>query len=94
MPAALIAITSMCSGHGCFPARKATTGSPDININNKPAHRKDDKWDIHQCTGSHDGFLSAGSPKMTWNNKPSGRVSDPVNCGSTAATGSSDTFID
>ena len=44
MPAALIAITSMCSGHGCFPARNATTGSPDININNKPAHRKDDKW--------------------------------------------------
>lgn len=94
MPAALTAPGSACSGHGCFPSRNATTGSPDITINNQAAHRKDDRWQVHSCTGMHDGFLAAGSPKATWNGKPAGRVTDPVNCGSTAATGSSNTSID
>lgn len=88
-----------CTGHDCFPPRNATSGSPDVFINYKEAHRVGDSWDVHTCThnpkihGSHGGAMAQGSPNVFANGKPLARVGDSVSCGSTAATGSRNVFV-
>lgn len=95
MAKAATRLGDMCSGHGSWPPRQSTSGSPDVFINGKAAHRQNDTWANH-CNPTHSchtGFLAAGSPSVFTNGKQQGRVGDPVNCGSFVTTGSPDVFI-
>lgn len=82
------------SGHGCWRPRPNAQGSPNVFCNGIPVHRVSDSWQIHCCpdSGCHGGVLAAGSSTVHANNKQLGRISDPVSCGSLAATGSPNVF--
>ena len=80
-------------GHSCFPSRPNTTGSSTTFVDNKPVHRKGDKWMVHTCDkNTHDGILSSGSSSVFVDNKPVGRIGDNISCGDKAKTGSSTVF--
>lgn len=79
----------ICTGHGPCVPRPAIAGSPNVFVNNIPAHRVGDGWAMH-C--AHASVLAAGSRTVFVNNRPLGRVGDPVACGSAVATGSSNVF--
>lgn len=83
----------ICTGHGCFPSRANSSGSPDVFINGMPAHRVSDSWLPHTCVSTHDSVLGSGSNTVFINGKAAGRIGDAVACGSTIMTGSSDVFI-
>lgn len=92
MPA-VCRLGDVCSGHGGFPPRPCTEGSPDVFINGRPAHRKGDAWAGHYDGDSaHDSVLAGGSATVFVNGRPLGRIGDPVACGSTVAEGSMDVF--
>lgn len=79
-----------CTGHTPWPPRSSTTASPNVRINGIPAHRVGDAWSVH-CDpdgACHSGALAAGSSKVRVNGLALGRVGDPVDCGSSVATGS------
>ncbi|EKO3542350.1 PAAR domain-containing protein [Vibrio parahaemolyticus] len=83
-----------CTGHGAFPPRNSTTGSPSVFVNGKPIHRVGDGWAVH-CDPSpscHGGSLAAGSGSVYANGQAIGRVGDPVDCGSAVAAGSPNVF--
>lgn len=98
MPKA-VRLGDICTGHDCFPPRKSTSGSPNVLINYKNAHRVGDSWEVHTCThpdiphGSHSGIMASGSPNVFVNNLPLARVGDNISCGSTASTGSHNVFV-
>ena len=94
MPGAARYPIDICSGHDGYPPRNNTAGSPDVFINGYGAHRVDDTWEIH-CQGNncHSATLVSGSPNSFANGKGIGRVGDPLSCGSTIATGSSDVIL-
>lgn len=82
-------------GHGCFPSRPNITGSSTTFVDDKPVHRKGDKWLIHQCKDNvHDGILSSGSNTVFVDNKPIGRIGDSISCGDKVMTGSTSVFVD
>ena len=87
-----------CTGHECFPPRSSTSGSPNVYVNDIPAHRQGDGWSAHTCThpdiphGTHGGSLAAGSSTVFVNGKQLGRIGDPVSCGSSVASGSKNVF--
>ena len=87
-----------CTGHSCFPPRNSTSGSPNVFVNGKPAHRQGDSWETHCCThtdcphGCHSGSLASGSASVYVNGKKLGRIVDSVDCGSAVASGSSNVF--
>ena len=60
-----------CTGHSCFPPRNSTSGSPNVFVNGKPAHRQGDSWETHCCThtdcphGCHSGSLASGSSSVS-----------------------------
>lgn len=95
MPGAARYPIDICSGHDGYPPRNNTGGSADIMINGYGAHRQDDSWEIH-CLGinCHAATLISGSPTVLANGKQIGRIGDPLSCGSTIATGSSDVILD
>ncbi|MBB3141210.1 PAAR domain-containing protein [Halomonas organivorans] len=81
--------SDMCTGHpGCKP-RPALTGSPNVFINGRPAHRVGDAWAKH-C--GHGGVLATGSSSVFVNGLPLGRVGDAISCQSMVATGSLNVF--
>ena len=88
----------ICTGHACFPPRSSTSGSHNVFVNGIPAHRQGDSWAAHTCThsdvphGTHGGSLAAGSGTVYVNGKQLGRIGDPVDCGSSVATGSGNVF--
>ena len=59
----------ICTGHGCFPSRKSSGGSPNVNINGIPAHRQTDPWESHCCPnqGCHTSTLESGSSTVNVN---------------------------
>lgn len=79
-----------CTGHPGAGPRVNDQGSPDVFINNRPAHRQGDHWIKHN---GHDSTLAQGSPTVFVNGKAQGRVGDRVVCGSRVATGSPDVFV-
>ena len=84
-----------CTGHGCWPSRASTEGSPNVFINGIPAHRQGDGWAAHTCPAipeTHDSVLGAGSSSVFTNGKQLGRIGDPVACGSVVASGSENVF--
>lgn len=84
-----------CTGHPKgYPPRPSTQGSPDVFINGKAAHRKDDTWAVHKGDGKpHPSNLARGSSSVFTNGKQQGRIADPIVCGSKVASGSSDVFV-
>ena len=93
---AAVVLGSLCSGHGCFLSRPSGGGSPNVMINGIPAHRVGDYWLIHFCPPlgtSHDSVMGSGSPNTFTNNLGQARIGDAVACGSTAATGSPNVFV-
>ncbi|QBR35754.1 PaaR repeat-containing protein [Leisingera sp. NJS201] len=84
----------MCTGHGAFPPRNSTGGSPDVFVNGIPVHRQGDGWAVHcdPLPSCHGGSLAAGSSTVFVNGMQVGRVGDPVDCGSSVASGSGNVF--
>ena len=88
----------LCSGHECFPPRNSTSGSQNVFVNGKAAHRQGDSWASHSCThpnsphGSHSSVLASGSKSVYVNSRQLGRISDPIACGSSVATGSENVY--
>lgn len=83
-----------CTGHGSFPPRNSTGGSSSVFINGIAAHRQGDGWATH-CNSQpscHAGSLASGSSTVFANGKSLGRIGDSVNCGSNAASGSSNVY--
>lgn len=84
-----------CTGHGCWPPRPSTGGSPNVFINGQPAHRQGDAWAAHTCPSipeTHASTLAGGSSTVFVNGLPLGRIGDAVACGSAVATGSPNVF--
>ena len=82
----------ICSGHDLCPPRANTSWSPDVFVNGRNVHRQGDAWAVHGCVdhAPHPSVLSSGSSTVIVNNKQCGRCGDPVACGSSVATCSSD----
>jgi uncharacterized Zn-binding protein involved in type VI secretion len=84
-----------CTGHGCWPPRPSTGGSPDVFANRIAVHRQSDGWDAHTCPAipqTHASVLASGSTTVFANGRQLGRIGDPVACGSSVAAGSPDVF--
>jgi uncharacterized Zn-binding protein involved in type VI secretion len=84
----------ICTGHGAYPSRECTSGSPNVFVNGYRVHRQGDSWATH-CDSEgdcHNGKLYKGSPTVFVNGKQLGRVGDSIDCGSKVATGSSNVF--
>ncbi len=83
-----------CTGHGCFPARPSSGGSPAVFANGTAVHREGDGWSAHACpdTPPHGGALASGSSTVFAEGRQLGRIGDPVDCGSGVAAGSGDVF--
>ena len=97
MPA-VTRLGDQCTGHGCFPPRASTQGSPDVFVNGIAVHRQGDAWAVHSCkTGCktcapHGGALAQGSATVYVNGLPVGRIGDPIDCGSSVMEGSNNVF--
>lgn len=87
----------MDSGHGPWPPRPCTSGSPDVFVNGIPAHRMGDAWAPHTETvkpyETHSSVAATGSSTVFVNGKPKCRVGDKVACGSVMVGGSSDVIV-
>ena len=93
MPAAT-RLGDTCTGHGSFPPRAATEGSPNVFINGQPVHRVGDAWAVHcDSSGCHPSTTASGSSSVFCNGKPVARIGDDVACGSVIAKGSSNVFV-
>ncbi len=82
-----------CPHPGIGPAIQ---GSPDVNINGKPAIRKDDIGMHAVCCGTNMWTATAGSGTVNINGKPAHRKDDAQqHCGGsgTMNTGSTDVII-
>jgi uncharacterized Zn-binding protein involved in type VI secretion len=94
MARGVVRLGDLCSGHNGFPPRGNDQASPDTFCNNIPVHRLGDHWPEHKHKGKgHQGQMAVGSPNVFVNNRPKARIGDAVSCGSFAAQGSTDTFI-
>ena len=84
-----------CSGHGCFPPRLATSGSPDTITNGRPTVRVGDSWESHACgvCVPHGSTQASGSPNTFANGRAVARIGDSIACGSTNSGASPDTLI-
>lgn len=84
----------MCTGHSCFPPRKAINGSITVTAGGLQVHCIGDAWMPHRCDKEvHDGVLSQGSPTVTVEGKAVGHVGSTISCGSVVATGLPDVII-
>lgn len=82
-----------CSGHGCFPPRRSTAGSPNVFCTGKPVLRKGDPFEAHSCGDhTHTATVSAGSGTVFVNGLALARIGDALDCGSVVAAGSPNVF--
>lgn len=92
MPA-VVRLTDICTGHGCWPSRPNDEASPNVFANNLGVHRIGDHWVTHCCDGDcHDSVQETGSPNVFANNIRIARIGDDVECGSHNQTGSPNVF--
>lgn len=92
MPAAH-RLGDLCAGH-CFNVRGNIEGSPNVFINNIPAHRLGDSWPVHYCPpSSHSSITVSGSPNVYVNKRPLARIGDALDCGDICATGSPNVYV-
>jgi uncharacterized Zn-binding protein involved in type VI secretion len=91
---AVALLTSICTGHGGFPPRLATSASTNTFIENVGIHVVGDTWAEHSDGfTTHASTLATGSPKTFLKGMPVGRVGDVIVCGSSVATGATRTEI-
>jgi uncharacterized Zn-binding protein involved in type VI secretion len=91
---AVALLTSICTGHGGFPPRLATSASTNTFIEGIGVHCVGDTWAEHSDGhSSHSSVLATGSPKTFLKGLPVGRVGDAIACGSLVATGANRTEI-
>ena len=85
----------LCSGHDDCSGRPASQGSIDVALNDRPALRVNDAFVPHGGAAHprHGGKVTQGSSTVTINDQPAARIGDPLDCGSTLHTGSSDVSI-
>lgn len=81
----------ICTGHGSFPPRKSSGGSPNVFVNGLACRRQGDEFLPHGSP-PHGGSESSGSGTVFVNGKPINRIGDPVSCGGSNATGSGNVF--
>ncbi len=83
------------SQHNGFPPTKAISGSPDVEINSRPALRQGDALAPHSKPKHppHPRKVAVGSGSVEINGKPAARVGDAVSCGGKMSSGSSDVEI-
>ena len=93
MPA-VTRLGDICTGHADWPPRPSTSASPNVYANGIPVHRQSDSWAVHcnPLPSCHAGSLAAGSSTVYVNGLQIGRIGDPVDCGSSVATGSPNVF--
>ena len=96
MPGA-VRLHDVSTGHPhCFPSRPNIEASSDVFINSRGAHRLGDAWAVHGACSDHsphDGVASGGSPNVFVNGKSLCRIGDPISCGDSMMTGSSDVIV-
>lgn len=95
MPA-VVRMDDTSTGDPCGAPPRPTPEACQISIvNNKGIHCVGHAWVGHACPGAppHVAVLTSGSPDTFAEGKAVGRVGDPISCGSSAATGSPDTFV-
>lgn len=86
-------LTDKDTGHGCWPPRASTTGSPNVFVNGKAALRVSDQFGPHTCgTNTHSGVITVGSNTVFANGKKLARIADNISCGSVISEGSPNVF--
>jgi uncharacterized Zn-binding protein involved in type VI secretion len=91
---AVALLTSICTGHGGFPPRLATSASTNTFIEGIGVHAVGDTWAEHSDGYStHASVLATGSSKTFLKGMPVGRVGDTIACGSVVSTGATRTEI-
>lgn len=78
-----------CTGHGAFPPRANAGADSYLTVNGRPVHCVGHAWSSHcnPTPSCHGGTLAGGSSYYTVNGAAVGRVGDPVDCGSSVASG-------
>lgn len=84
-------VGDFCSGHQGGDPRPVISGSVDTFINNIPAARAGDVWNLHGVP-PHTGIGVTGSETVFCNGRPLMRMGDPISCGSHGGAGSFDVF--
>ena len=85
---------SKSTGHDTFPPTVTIEGSPNVNINGKPAIRVGDGLAPHADHNGnvHDHTMSEGSSTVFINGQPACRIADAAQADA-LAEGSSNVFI-
>lgn len=84
----------VCTGHGGYPSRGCSQGSPDVFVNGLPVHRVGDKWDHHDDgNGSHDAIMLEGANGVYVNGRPIAMTGCEISCGSKTHQGSDDVLV-
>lgn len=93
MPRVIRKGVDFSQGH-CFEPRPADEGSNNVFTNNIMQVRETDHYPTHTCgSDSHDGnALNGTAPNVLVNNLKIHVDGDPIDCGDTAANGSSNVF--
>lgn len=83
-----------CTGHSCWPPRANNGASSDSIVNGRGIHRQSDSYPPHSWPPNppHGAILSSGSSTVIVNGLQCGRCGDPVSCGGSVATCSSNVF--
>ncbi|MEZ4296425.1 MAG: PAAR domain-containing protein [Polyangiaceae bacterium] len=87
-----------CTGHShAYPPRPLIEASANVSADGIRICRVEDALAVHPCACGncppHGGKVASGSASVTINTKAAARVGDPVDCGSSIATGSAGLVI-
>jgi len=82
------------SGHGCHPPVIGATASPNVYVNNLPAHHATNTTVPHTCgTDVHPDVYTLGSAKVMINGQQAMPIGGTLLPGGTVAEGSHNVFI-
>lgn len=82
------------SGHGCHPPVIGATASPNVYVNNLPAHCATNTTVPHTCgTDTHPDVYTLGSAKVMINGQQAMPIGGTLLPGGTVAEGSHNVFI-
>lgn len=83
------------TGHGCHPPVIGATASPNVYVNNLPAHCATNTTVPHTCGGDppHPDVYTLGSAKVMINGQQAMPIGGTLLPGGTAAEGSHNVFI-
>lgn len=93
MSTSAMRVGDMSAGHSpCYPPYPVASGSPNVRVNSKAAAKTGSPYTVH-CCGCCDPVIchsgsAVGQSIVRINGSVAHRVSNPVTCGDTAASGS------